>query len=87
MATVCWCCQSTALLPPRSVLVCRPLVLPVTKASKISQVRPPCAIPEHGTEALAFAAAAALGGPSVARAVYDELVSTKHHLNDIADPG
>ncbi|WIA15279.1 hypothetical protein OEZ85_001950 [Tetradesmus obliquus] len=28
---------------------------------------------EHGTEALAFAAAAALGGPPLAKAVYEEL--------------
>jgi hypothetical protein len=81
MARVCCCCQSTALLPPRSVLVSRPLVLHVTTASKRRQLRPPSAIQEHGSEVLAFAAAAALGGPSVARAVYDELVSTVNQLH------
>jgi hypothetical protein len=86
MARVCCCCQSTALLPPRSALVSRPLVLHLTTASKRRQLRPPSAIQEHGSEVLAFAAAAALGGPSVARAVYDELVSAVNlmHYNQQA---
>ncbi|KAF6236429.1 hypothetical protein COO60DRAFT_477018 [Scenedesmus sp. NREL 46B-D3] len=73
MVPVCCCCHSTALLPPRYVRISRPLVLPVHILSTKRPVNPPCAISEHTAEALAFAAAAALGGPPLARAVYGQL--------------
>lgn len=75
MVPLC-CCQGTALLPRNSTSTSRPLPLgsPVTITKR--QLKPPDALQEHGTEALAFAAAAALGGPPLAKAVYEELVST-----------
>eukprot|EP00882_Tetradesmus_deserticola_P015082 GHRQ01016058.1.p1 GENE.GHRQ01016058.1~~GHRQ01016058.1.p1 ORF type:complete len:153 (+),score=17.69 GHRQ01016058.1:288-746(+) len=70
----CCCCQSTALLPPRRSLNYRcPLALNVITVSNRSLSKPPSAIHEHTTEALAFAAAAAQGGPPLARALYSEL--------------
>lgn len=76
MVSVCCCCQGTALLSRNSTSTSRPLPLGALTRINKRQLKPPSALQEHGTEALAFAAAAALGGPPLAKAVYEELVST-----------
>jgi hypothetical protein len=57
--------------------ISRPLQLHTSAIKQRRQLKPPSAIQEHGSEALAFAAAAALGGPPLAKAVYEELVRTQ----------